>query len=189
VLANVGYVPASPFNANDVDPTLTDIQNKALVKLGINFQDILLPLTKTQNQPSAQTDSRAAAYRLIADVASDDPAKRAWALNNAAEVYLRLDQYSEAENLGKRALNVAEEAELDNAIPKQQLRELRWNAALTVALASDKLGHKDEALKFCKMSIANGNGRGPYLVSSGSPNKRPSDSSTCVLQKNALLAH
>ena len=75
MLANVGYVPASPPNAKDVDPTLTDIQQKALAKLHIKPEDILSPLTKTQNQPSAQTDGRAAAYRLIADVTSDDPVK------------------------------------------------------------------------------------------------------------------
>jgi hypothetical protein len=110
-------------------------------------------LKKDKNQPSAQTDSRAAACRLLADVASDDPATRAWALNNAAEIYLRFDEYSEAENLSRRALNAAEELELDHALPVQQLRELRWKAALTVSLAADKLGHEDEALKFCKISI------------------------------------
>jgi hypothetical protein len=189
VLAKVGYVPASPVNEKDPDPTLADIQKRTLEKLGIKPQDILRPLTNTQNQATDQTTSRAAAYRLFADVASNDPTKRAWALNNAAEIYLRLDAYSQADSLARRALETAEAA--GNAIPAKELRELRWKAALTVSLASDKLQHKNEALKFCKISINNGNGSGPYLASPGSAassNKRPSDFPTCVLQKTALLA-
>ena len=164
VMARVGYLPPSSLNEGAGDPALTDVQRKTIVKLGIRPKEILDLLTKTMDQPSAQTDSRAAAYRLFVDVTSGDPGKQAWALNNAAEIYLGRSEFSQAENLGKKALNIADAPGIDRALPPRKIRELKWKAALTVSIAADKLGNKSDAIKFCKMSIENGSGKGPYLA-------------------------
>src|SRR5262249_20018169 len=145
-----------PADVEIANAKRTEVTREVVTKLGISPKQIYDIAGRPAASRKPQTNRRATAYRVFADATVGDERSRAWALNNAAHIYLNKKDFVRAKSLGKRALDITNQKILHNAMNAKEIRDLKSKAALTVSVAAQQLGHKEDAVKFRQIAIQNG---------------------------------
>ena len=143
--ARLRYLVPSAPNAAPNDPTV-QVARAVIDKLKLSPMQIYTLAKKNTPDPL----SRANAYLVFADVADRSQATRAWALNNAAHIFLDQGIYRPALDLGQNAFKAAEETLPDNI-------EFRAKAGLITAVAAEALRFDDLATKYGTIAADAGN--------------------------------
>ena len=108
-----------------------------------------------QRESDERSSARAEAYRAFVDVAGTDAKRQLWALNNAALIYLAKEDFVSAGALSKRAIEFADIPKKRGAFSESELSNLKGKAAVTAAIAADKLGNKKEANFYRDLALSN----------------------------------
>jgi hypothetical protein len=155
VLSEMKYLPPSPSAIAGEDPIISAVGRDVVQQLKFPSEEIYRNARTPSSVSSVEANRRAAAYRVFADVSEGNDRSRAWALNNAADIYLKKKHFLQASNLGKRAIQIADH--IKDAKYQEELKDLRSKAAWTVAIASQQLGNETDAQRFQALAIKNGN--------------------------------
>jgi hypothetical protein len=100
---------------------------------------------------------RANGYRVAAELEGTNPQRRAWALNNSADISFEQEDYSKAKALALKALQEADAVQRKHAGLRADMRRLTGLAAWTVAVSSKKLGQSNDVDRYTRLAIQNGN--------------------------------
>lgn len=129
--ASVRSIVPSAAGSSDPNDVSAAIARRVVASLGVAPAN-LLASARTEGESIA----RANAYRVYADVYSADDISRAWALNNAAHIYLEKKDYPSAFSLGTLAMKTAATGK---DINKAEKNEFFARAGSTTALAAEQL--------------------------------------------------
>jgi hypothetical protein len=155
VFSDVKFIPPASPSAAGVDPISENVGNKILDQLGIPQEEIYNAVRPVQRASDLKSSPRAEAYRTFADVSRTDPKRQLWALNNAAHIYLAKKDFVSASALSKRVIEFADIPEKRAAFSESELSDLKGNAAVTAAVAADKLGNKTDANFYRNLALSN----------------------------------
>ena len=140
--AALKYVVPSDIASNADDPT-KKVARAVLAKLNIS-PNSLYTFAKTTPDPLWRAD----AYRLFADTSNINNSNHAWALNNAAHIFLNQGDFASAIKYGKSAIKAADFSS-NNAV--------KAKAALTTAVAAEKLRNTALAKSYGTLAVKYGN--------------------------------
>jgi hypothetical protein len=161
VFSNLRYIPPAPANVAGSDPATATIAEKVVQKLGISPNRIYDDVAPASARQKSTSSSSAVKFRVFAEIPGTDPERRAWALNNSANIYLSRRNFAKAASLGMRAIDAADE--IPGTAKKFAVKDIKSKAALTVAIAAKQLGHKADALKYRELAILYGNSKAKNL--------------------------
>jgi hypothetical protein len=136
-----------PSSAGSLDPDdiSSQIARRVVTALAVSPSD-LFATARLETNPIARAD----AYRVFADVYRTNDLTRAWALNNAAHIYLGQKDFVSALTFGKLAIRAGSEG-------KKPKIDKTWNdffarAGTTTAVAAEQLNDPDAAAAFRKIA-------------------------------------
>jgi hypothetical protein len=144
--ASLHAVVPSAAGVNDPNDVTLQIARRVVIDLGIPPEQIYAA-AKLETNPSA----RANAYRIAADVSESTSPRRAWALNNAAHIYLSQNDFVAARDLGRAAIDVASKAGAFGSISSR--------ASATAAVAAEQLNDLTTAKTIRSLAIGPSNSR------------------------------
>jgi hypothetical protein len=124
----------------DTSDVTSQIARRVVDTLGVAPTEIYAA-AKSETDPLA----RATAYRVFADVTGPQDPQRAWALNNAAHIYLAQKNFVFARDLGKQAVKTANES--------RTLELIKGRAGITTAIAAEQLNDLTTANAFRSLAL------------------------------------
>lgn len=142
-------VPSAPGPIGSADIS-SEIARRVVASLGVAPSSILAT-ARSESDPLVRAD----AYRVFADVTPPGELARAWALNNAAHIYLGRKDFVAARNFGKLAIKSADQGASSNS--SKALAEFLARAGVTTAVAAEQLNDFDAAATYRKIAADPGN--------------------------------
>jgi pimeloyl-ACP methyl ester carboxylesterase len=124
----------------DTSDVTSQIARRVVDTLGVAPTEIYAA-AKSETDPLA----RATAYRVFADVTGPQDPQRAWALNNAAHIYLAQKNFVFARDLGKQAVKTDNES--------RTLELIKGRAGITTAIAAEQLNDLTTANAFRSLAL------------------------------------
>jgi hypothetical protein len=155
VFATVRYFPPSAPSEAGTDPVSQEVGNKVLEKLNLSQAFIYNAIRPVQSRADEVSSARAEGYRAFVDVADADPKRQLWALNNAAHIYLKNQDFVLAGELSKKAIEFADIPTKRDVFSENELSDLVAKAAVTAAISANKLGNKNEASFYRDLALKN----------------------------------
>lgn len=143
--ASLQSVVPSELASTDPNDVSSQISRRVIATLGVTPTSIFAT-AKSEADPVARAD----AYRVFADVTPSDDIVRAWALNNAAHIYLGRKDFVAARNFGKLAVKAADEGKASKTT--KAWAEFFARAGTTTAVAAEQLNDHDTAAAFRKIA-------------------------------------
>jgi hypothetical protein len=162
VFSSLRYIPPGPTDVAGADSATATVASNVVQNLRISSNQIFDNVKPTSSQTISKSASKAATYRVFAEIPGTDPERRAWALSNSAHIYLAKKDFVKAENLGKRALEVADQ--IGGTNKKAVILDIKSKAALTVAIAANQLGQTSDANKYRDLAVRSGNPKAKSLA-------------------------
>jgi hypothetical protein len=161
----LNYIPPASAKTTEDEFNTKNVATKTAENLGIS-PDELFKSAVCARKGKSNSKSRAINFRRFADISEENQIRRAWALNNSANIYLSKKNFANAQSLGKRALDVADG--IKEQKDQRDVRDLKSKAAWTVAIAAKQLGQEENAVRFRDLAIKLGNYKAKQLNLSGS---------------------
>jgi hypothetical protein len=136
-----------PSASGSIDPSdiSSQIARRVVAALGV-AQSTIFAAARSESDPLVRADG----YRVFADVSPSEDMTRAWALNNAAHIYLGRKDFVAARNFGKLAIKAADEGRNSNT--SKALAEFLARAGVTTAVAAEQLKDFGAAAAYRKIA-------------------------------------
>jgi pimeloyl-ACP methyl ester carboxylesterase len=151
-LARLRFVPtATPTDSAEDRARIRKVADLVTEKLNIKPAEIYKDSTANKS-----VASRANQMLVYANLTAAEPRQRAWAYNNAANIYLAKCDFRQSVGLAQRALDEADKVQLSNPQLSTEMRDLRAKSAWFAAISSGHLGNSNEAKNYKALAIANG---------------------------------
>jgi pimeloyl-ACP methyl ester carboxylesterase len=143
--ASLQSVVPSALASNDPNDVSSQIARRVIATLGVAPTSIFAT-ARSEADPLARAD----AYRIFADVTPSDDLVRAWALNNAAHIYLERKDFVAARKFGKLAVKAADEGKAPKTT--KAFSDFFARAGATTAVAAEQLNDYGTASAFRKIA-------------------------------------
>ena len=156
-------IPPNPNPASEAERTANEITartNDEVVRRRDELDGLPQGTTASKIYEAARSGApleRANAYRVAAELTDTNDQRRAWALNNSADISLKQKDFSKAKSLALKALREADAVQRKHRNLRADMRRLKGLAAWTVAISSKKLGQSNDVDEYTKLAIQNGN--------------------------------
>lgn len=138
--ASLRAIVPSAADSSDTADVTSQIARRVVETVGVAPPGIYAA-AKAEPDPRV----RANGYRVFADVVPSDNPQRAWALNNAAHIYLGQKNFVFARELGKQSVKTA--------IESNTLGAIKGRAGITTAVAAEKLSDFGTANAFRSLAL------------------------------------
>jgi pimeloyl-ACP methyl ester carboxylesterase len=161
-------IPPSPSPASEADRIASDITvrtNEAVVERRDQLNGLPAGTTASRIYDDARTQSnktpleRANGYRIAAELKDTNGQRKAWALNNSADISLKQKDFSKAKAIALKALQEADAVQRKHPELREDMRRLKGLAAWTIAISSKKLGQLADVDEYRRLAIQNGNSK------------------------------